>query len=223
MRSKIEKEISGGRDVAPRKGEKTGRSRNSVTVEEEISSVKHDFSSNENIEISSGLKAVKTDELGDVKCLECHCVGTVMKTIDGLVLLPENVKKTLLELGKGNLMPQIHKAKPTVSIANQKLKKFVEGFNEHVGANMDDDENGGFFQRSINRIRKFRERFARGVENAQGDKTMELVKTMKRAKTKTSAEDVPERFRGFLSDEFENDKFWKSNKRLSLQLVLVKL
>ncbi|CAG5076395.1 Oidioi.mRNA.OKI2018_I69.PAR.g8451.t1.cds [Oikopleura dioica] len=52
-------------------------------------------------------KGPKSNELANVRCLECHAVGTVMKTIDGIVLFPNKVKKTLLELGGGILMPNI--------------------------------------------------------------------------------------------------------------------
>ena len=136
-----------------------------------------------------------------------------------MVLFPNKVKKTLLELGGGILIPNIKKVKPTVKIANSKAKKFVEGFNQ-VEDNEEDGENDGFFQRSVKSIRNLREKFASGVKNAKGEKKFELVKMMERLekeKTRTPAKDVPERFTGFFSDEFEKDNFWKSKKRFSLQ------
>ncbi|CAG5081852.1 Oidioi.mRNA.OKI2018_I69.PAR.g9976.t1.cds [Oikopleura dioica] len=163
-------------------------------------------------------KGPKSNELANVRCLECHAVGTVMKTIDGIVLFPNKVKKTLLELGGGILMPNIKKVKPTVKIANNKAKKFVEGFNQ-VEDNEEDGENDGFLQRSIKSFRKLRTKFASGIKNTKGEKKFELVKMMERLekeKTKTPAKDVPERFTGFFSDEFEKDNFWKSKKRFSL-------
>lgn len=163
----------------------------------------------------------KTNELANVRCMECHCVGTVMKTKDGIVLSPNKVKKTLLELGGGFFTPNIKKVKPisTLKFANRKAKSFVEGCNQVVD-NEDDGRNDGFLQRSINRIQKFREQLASGINAIRGEKKMELVKMMKdlaREKTKTPAGEVPEQFTGFLSDEFEEDKFWKSNMRFAPQ------
>ncbi|CAG5108004.1 Oidioi.mRNA.OKI2018_I69.chr1.g3592.t1.cds [Oikopleura dioica] len=167
------------------------------------------------IKETTAQKGPKSNELANVRCLECHAVGTVMKTIHGIVLFPNKVKKTLLELGGGILMPNIKKVKPTVKIANKKAKKFVEGFNQ-LEDNKEDEENDGLFQRSVKRVQNFRARFASGVKNAKGEKKFELVKMIEREKTKTPAKDVPERFTGFFSDEFEKDNFWKSKKRFSL-------
>ena len=126
------------------------------------------------------------------------------------------VKKTLLELGGGFFQPKIKYVKPTVKIANNRAKKFIEGFIE-VENNEDNGENDGFFQRSI---KNFIERFASGVKNAKVEKKMKLgmmMERLAREKTKTPAKDVPERFTGFFSDEFEKDNFWKSKKRFSIQ------
>ena len=127
---------------------------------------------------------IPTNPLANVKCMECHCVGTVMKTKEGVVLFPNTVKKTLLELSAGVLMPTINKVKPTVNIANQKAKDFVR-------------------------------KFSKGKESSKGEKKMSVAKMMIEEQTKTRV--PPDKFRGFLSDEFENDIFWKSNKRLAAQ------
>ena len=64
---------------------------------------------------------------------------------------------------------------------------------------------------------KLRKKLAKGIESAQDEKKLEVVKMaeqLKREKTKASA---PDQFTGFFSDEFETDNFWKSKKRFSLQ------
>lgn len=160
------------------------------------------------------LKTRRRDPLANVKCLECHCVGTIMKTQDGAVLRPNTVKKTLLDFGGGFFMPNIHKVKPTVKIVNQKAKDFVEGFNQTVDAGEEDQGNNGIFQRSTKRIRSLRDKFARGIENAQPERRMKLAKMMQREMVKTPA---PEKFTGWFSDEFEQHAFWKSKKRFSFQ------
>ncbi|CAG5104897.1 Oidioi.mRNA.OKI2018_I69.chr1.g1649.t1.cds [Oikopleura dioica] len=164
-------------------------------------------------------KRAKGEPLANVKCLECHCVGTVMKAKDQVVLRPNTVKKTLIDLGGGFFMPNIDKVKPTVKTASQKAKKFIEGFKNIENDNDDGSENG-FFKRSIKEIEKFRERFARGVENARSEKETELMNIMEgleREETKTPPQDNPCRFTGFFSDEFEGDNFWKSKKRFAFQ------
>ncbi|CAG5104724.1 Oidioi.mRNA.OKI2018_I69.chr1.g1484.t1.cds [Oikopleura dioica] len=157
--------------------------------------------------------APKREPLANVKCLECHCVGTVMKTKDEVVLRPNTVKKTLIDLGGGLFMPNINKVKPTVKIINQKAKDFVEGFNETIDGGDENRENAGFFQRSTKRVRTFRARFARGMENARPEKKMKLAKMIQAEMVKTPA---PEKFTGWFSDEFEKHAFWKSEKRFSL-------
>ena len=222
MKSRIEEEIRPVEKTPPPKIKKPkGRRKKKTPAGEEIAPVETDAPQNEAVVNNPPQERAKLNELSNVKCLECHCVGTVMKTIDGIVLFPNKVKKTLLELGGGFFGPHIRKAKPveTVKGANQMAKKFVEGFNQAEN-NEDDGANDGFFRRSIQRIQKFRKRFTSGVVNARGEKKMELVKMMERLekeKTKTPAKDVPERFTGFFSDEFEEDNFWKSKKRFSLQ------
>ena len=57
------------------------------------------------------LVAEKVNPLESVRCLECHCVGTVIKTAEGAVLNPNTVKKTLLELDGGVFIPSIRKTK----------------------------------------------------------------------------------------------------------------
>lgn len=161
----------------------------------------------------------KTNQLANVKCLECNCVGTVMKKGEEIVLFPNKVKKTLLDLGGGFFMPKIKHVKPTIKNANQMAQDFYKGFNEIV-ENETDDRTAGFFQRSIKRIRIFRERFARGIDNARVEKKLKIVKMMEqldRERTKTPARDVPDKFTGLFSDEFEEDNIWKSKKRFSLQ------
>ena len=167
-------------------------------------------------EIRPPPKRAKWMELANVKCMECHCEGSVMKTIDGIVLYPNKVKKTLLELGGGIFLPNIKKAVPTVKIANSKAKKFIEGFNQ-VESDEEEGENSGCFRKPMNGLRIFRDGVTRGIENARGEKKMTLVEMMEREKRKTRAKDVPDRFTGFFSDEFEKDNFWKSKKRFSLQ------
>ena len=220
MKSKIEEEIRPVEETPPPKIKKPkGRRKKKTPVSEEIAPVETDAPQNEAVVNNPPQERAKSNELANVKCLECHCVGTVMKTIDGIVLFPNKVKKTLLELGGGFFGPKIKYVKPTVKIANNKAKKFVEGFNQ-VEHNEEDGQIVGFFQRSMKRVQKFRERFVSGLNNARGEKRMELVKMMERLekeKTKTPAKDVPERFTGFFSDEFEKDNFWKSKKRFSLQ------
>lgn len=157
-------------------------------------------------------KSLKINQLANVKCLECHCTGTVMKTIDGMVLFPHDVKKTLLELERGMLMPDLKKAKPTLEIANQKVKKFVEGFNE-LGNEQDD----GSFKLLPKKIHNLKKKISRGIENAKNEKGTEIVKIFEKENSKTPSRYRPEKYRGWFSDEFEPDKFWKSNKRLSLQ------
>ena len=196
-----------------------GRQKKRIPVDEEIAPFETNHPQNEASVKDQPQKRPKSNELANVRCLECHCVGTVMKTIDGIVLFPNTVKKTLLELGGGFFMPKIKYVKPTVNIANTKAKKFVEGFNR-VEDNEEDGENDGFFERSIKSVQKFRDRFIGGLSNARSENRMELVKMMdrlEREKTKLPANDVPERFTGFFSDEFEKDNFWKSKKRFSLQ------
>ena len=156
-------------------------------------------------------KRPKKEPLANVKCLECHCVGTVMKTKDEVVLRPNIVKKTLLDLGGGFFMPNINKVKPTVKIVNQKAKDFVEGFNQTVEAA---EENRGLFQRSIKRVQTFRRKFDRGIENARPEKKMKLAKMIQAEMVKTPA---PEKFIGWFSDEFEKHSFWKSKKRFRPQ------
>ena len=192
-------------------------------IEEEIPPLEdgNDGASNECVKNESPQKKKKLNKLANVKCLECHCTGTVMQTIDGIVLFPNKVKKTLLELGGGMFMPKLRKIKPvkTVQTANQKARKFVKGFNE-AKETEDDGGSGGLLQSSLRKVDRFRERVAKGLDNARDEKRMELVKVMERLhrkKTKTPAREVPERFTGFFSDEFEKDNFWKSNKRFSLQ------
>ena len=165
---------------------------------------------------ASSQKSRHLKELTNVKCLECHCIGKVMKTIDGIVLFPNKVKKTLLELGGGIIMPNINKVVPTVKIANNTMKKFSKGFNS-VSDNENNKEYNGYFGRITEQVGEFRKKIARGFENAKGQKQMKLLKMIEREKTKTPAKDVPERFTGLFSDEFETDNFWKSKKRFSLQ------
>ena len=216
MKSRIEEEIRPVEETLPPKIKKPkGRRKKKTPVDEEIAPIETD----EAMVKDSPQERPKSNELANVRCLECHCVGTVMKTIDGIVFFPNKVKKTLLELGGGFFQPKIKYVKPTVKIANNKAKKFVEGFNK-VDENEEDGANDGFFERSIKRIQKFKERFTSGIVSARGEKRMELVEMMERLereKTKTPAKDVPERFTGFFSDEFEMDNFWKSKKRFSLQ------
>ena len=217
MKSRIEEEIRPVEETSPPKIKKPkGRRKKKTPVGEEIAPVETDAPQSEAVVNNPPQKRAKSNELANVKCLECHCVGTVMKTIDGIVLFPNKVKKTLLELGGGILMPNIKKVKPTVKIANNRAKKFMEGFNQ-VDDNEEDGENDGFFRRSYNRIQKFRNSVARGMENSRGEKKMKLVEMIEREKTKTPAKDVPEQFTGFFSDEFEKDNFWKSKKRFALQ------
>ena len=220
MKSRIEEEISPVKETPPPKIKKPkGRRKKKTPVGEEIAPFEIDAPQNEAMVKDPPQERAKSNELANVKCLECHCVGTVMKTNDGIVLFPNKVKKTLVELEGGFFMPKIKYVKPTVKIANNKAKKFVEGFKQ-VEDNEEDGENDGFFERSMRSVQKFRERFVSGFNNARGEKRMELVKMMERLqkeKTKTPAKDVPERFTGFFSDEFEEDNFWKSKKRFSLQ------
>ena len=219
MKSRIEEEIRPVEETPPLKIKKPrGRRRKRNTVHDRVAYNETD-AENEAMENGSPQERPKSNELANVKCLECHCVGTVMKTIDGIVLFPNKVKKTLLELGGGIFMPNIKKVKPTVKIANNKAKKLVEGFNQ-ADDTENDGANDGFLRRSIKQIQKFRERFTSGVENARGEERMEIMKVMERferEKTKIAAKDVPERFTGLFSDEFEKDTFWKSKKRFSLQ------
>ena len=156
----------------------------------------------------------KREPLENVKCLECHCFGTVMRTKEEVVLRPNTVKNTLVDLGGGLFMPNINKVKPTVKIVNQKAKDFVEGFNETVDNSEDDRGNDGFFPQLTKRIRTFREKFARGIEHARSEKKMKLAKMIQAEMVKTPA---PEKFTGWFSDEFEKHPFWKSKKRISLQ------
>ena len=161
-------------------------------------------------------KRPKKEPLANVKCLECHCVGTVMKTQGEVVLRPNTVKKTLLDLGGGLFMPNINKMKPTVKIFNQKAKDFVEGFNQAVEADEEDRGNDGFVKKSIKRAQTFWEKLERGIENTRPEKKMKLAEMIRRELVKTPA---PEKFTGWLSDEFEKHAFWKSKKRFSLQLI----
>ena len=166
-------------------------------------------------------KTPKINALANVKCYECHCVGTVMKKDEEVVLYPNKRKKTLLDLGGGFFMPRIKYVKPTVKIANQRAKKFVEGFNQiedEVGAQS--DNNDGCFRIGFKKFQKFKERIFRGFENARGEQKMKIVEMMEqldREHTKTPAEQIPERFTSFFSDEFEEDNIWKSKKRFALQ------
>lgn len=153
----------------------------------------------------------KTGPLANVKCLECHCVGTVMKRKDEVVLRPNTVKKTLFDLGGGFFMPKVNKVKPTVKIVNKKAKEFVEGFNRTV-ENVENDR--GIFKRSSKRVRTFREKITRGMENTRPRKKMKLPKMIQAEMVKTPA---PDKFIGWFSDEFEEHAFWKSKKRFSLQ------
>ena len=217
MKSRIEEEIRPVEETPPPKIKKPkGRRKKKTPVGEEIAPIEIDAPQNEAMVKDPPQERAKSNELANVKCLECHCVGTVMKTIDGFVLFPNKVKKTLLELGGGFFMPKIKYVKPTVKIANNKAKKFVEGFNQ-IRDNEEKGENDGFFQRLLKRIQKFRNSVARGMENSRGEKKIKLVKMIEREKTKTPAKDVPEQFTGFFSDEFEKDNFWKSKKRFALQ------
>ena len=178
-----------------------GRRKSTFVVEDAVQ--ENEISGKEVAEGCSSQERQAKSRLANVKCLECHCVGTVMNTIDGIVLFPNKVKKTLLELGGGMFMPRIKFVKPTVKIANNKVQKFMEGFSKT-------EVNGGCFG-------KLRKKLAKGIESAQDEKKLEVVKMaeqLKREKTKTSA---PDQFTGFFSDEFETDNFWKSKKRFSLQ------
>ena len=206
MKSRIEEEIRPVEETPPPKIKKPKGRRKKKNVDEEIAPIKTEAVQNEAVENDPPQERPTSKELANIKCLECHCVGTVMKTIDGIVLFPNKVKKTLLELGGGILMPNIRKVKPTVKIANNKAEKFVEGFNRVE----DNEDAGGFLQ-------TFRKRFDRGVQMTKSHKKLELVNMIDRRRTKTPAKDVPERFTGFFSDEFEKDFFWKSKKRFALQ------
>ena len=181
-------------------------------VEEGLVPVDHDYEAKREKTIQ--MEGAEANSLAHVKCLECHCVGTVMKTEDEVVLRPNIVKKTLLDLGGGLFMPNINKVKPTVKIINQKAKDFVEGFNETIDSGEENRENNGFFQRSTKRVRTFRAKFARGIEQARPEKKMKLAKMIQAEMVKTPA---PEKFTGWFSDEFEEHAFWKSKKRFSLQ------
>ena len=119
----------------------------------EIAPLENDASQNVVGESDPPRKKMKSNELANVRCLECHCLGTVMKTMDGIVLFPNKVKKTLLELGGGIFLPNIKKVKPTVKIANSKVKEFVKGFNNY---SKDDGKNHGYFQKSLNYLHEFR-------------------------------------------------------------------
>ncbi|CAG5100083.1 Oidioi.mRNA.OKI2018_I69.XSR.g16834.t1.cds [Oikopleura dioica] len=185
-------------------------------IKEEICPVEGDSveneASNECVENESPRKGQKTNQLANVKCLECHCVGTVMKTVDGIVLSPNKVKKTLIDLGGGFFMPNLKKMMPVekVKLANQKAKEFMEGFNVAVEKSEDNGPSKGFFK-------KIRERFTRGIRMAEREKKVRLADMLEREKKKTPARDAPDQFRGIFSDEFEENHFWRSKKRFSLQ------
>ena len=156
MRSRTEEEVRPVEQTQQIKIKKPkDRNKKTPLVEEKIPE-------NSPMKKASAPKGLKTNELANVKCMECHCIGTVMKKFDEIVLFPNKVKRTLLELGGGILMPNI------------KAKKFVEGFNQVE----DKEESGaskGFFQ-------KLRERFASGAKNARVEKRMEVVKSTKEYK-----------------------------------------
>ena len=74
-----------------------------------------------------------------------------------------------------------------------------------------------YSRKSIKRLKKLREKFSRGAESAKDEKGMEIVKMMEHEQSKTPAPNVPKKFTGWFSDEFETDDFWKSKRRFSLQ------
>ena len=222
MKSKIKEEIRPFDEARPQKIKtpKGRRRKKNPFLEEKVPN-ENDAALSDAKRTVSFQKRPETNELANVKCMECNCVGTVMKSIDGIVLFPNKVKKTLLDLGGGLFMPNLRKMKPveTLSFASKRVQKFVDGFTQVVD-NEEDEGRDSLFKRSLGKTQKLRERFVRGIENAKNEKRMEIVRMMEvldREKTKTPAKDVPERFTGFFSDEFEEDKFWKSKKRFSLQ------
>ena len=149
-----------------------------------------------------------------VKCLECHCIGKIMNTSEGVVLRPDKVKKTLVDLGGGLLLPNLRKIEPTVKSAFELAKDFLDGFNQATDSKRADGDEKDFIKETKKRIEKIGTRFAKGIENAKGERKMKLPEMMMRETTKTQA---PKKFTGFLSDEFERDIYWKSKKRLSFQ------
>ncbi|CAG5108048.1 Oidioi.mRNA.OKI2018_I69.chr1.g3612.t1.cds [Oikopleura dioica] len=146
-----------------------------------------------------------------VKCLECHCVGTVMNTSKGVVLLPSTVKKTLIVLG-GGMLPKLKKVEPTMRSAFEQAKDFAEGFNQTIESE-EDEINGGFIQRTSRQFNKIRSRFEKGKKNVRNKNRMTLAEKIALDNRKTPA---PKQFTGLFSDEYEKEDFWKSWKRFSL-------
>ena len=135
--------------------------------------------------------------LANVKCLECHCVGTIMNSEKGLVLHPRMVKKTLLEHKKG-ISGNLKKFEPTMKSAFEKGKDFVDGH----------------FQGDRTSWKKKGRRFTDSFKKYPG--SVDENRAWKRT-TKTPKRQRPDLFTGWFSDEFEKDDFWKSKKRISLQ------
>ena len=157
---------------------------------------------------------IKDETLQKIKCLECHCVGAVMKTAEGLVLSPDTVKKTLLELDGGVFIPSLKKLEPSMKNAFQRAKDFKKGFNESGKNNQDDDIETGFIEKTGRRIQSIKERINRGIKNARDAKKMNIGKVIERENKKSAA---PEKFKGLFSDEYQEERFWKSWKRFARQ------
>ena len=91
MKSTIEEEICPVERTSPPKIKKPKGRRKKKTpdFDGEIAQVETVAPPNDNVEKDPPEERPKSKELTNVKCMECHCVGTVMKTIDGLVLFPK--------------------------------------------------------------------------------------------------------------------------------------
>lgn len=88
MRLRIDEEIRSIDEVLPSEIEK---SENETSVKE----INHGF-----------LDKDKRETLMNVKCLECHCIGTVMKMKQKVVLRPNTAKETLFNLDGAFFMPK---------------------------------------------------------------------------------------------------------------------
>ena len=86
-----------------------------------------------------------------VKCLECHCVGTLRKTIEGTVLFPEKVK-TQLKHRENNLVQQMHRKTAALKIGIEVAKSMK---NE---SDRNPDEDVGLIENARKGIKMTRER-----------------------------------------------------------------
>ena len=82
-------------------------------------------------EESIQIEETESHSLAGVKCLECHCIGTIMKSENEVFLRPDIVRKTLPGLKKG-MIRNLHRIPPTMKSAFEEVRTEVSKLNSFV-------------------------------------------------------------------------------------------